>query len=89
MAAGRVAVEQRREHLVRQRGGHEQRVLPQALEHGRADLAGQRIVLGQLQVVLGLRRLVAGGQLAVEPLRLFQRLADALDLIAGKHSRYM
>ncbi|MNW22700.1 hypothetical protein D3C71_2243440 [compost metagenome] len=64
-------------------------MLPQALEHGCADFAGQRIVLGQLQVVLGLRRLVTRGHLAVEPLCLFQRLADAQNLIAGKHLRDM
>ena len=89
VAAGRVAVEQRREHLVRQGGGHEQRVLPQARQHRLADLARQRIVLGQLQVVLGLRRLVAGGDPAVLPVGFLQRLADTADLVAGEHLRYV
>ncbi len=56
----------------RQGGGHEQGMVPQALQHGFADLPGQRVVLRQLQVVLGLGRLVAGGRLAVGPFRLLR-----------------
>jgi hypothetical protein len=41
-------------------------------EHGRADFLRQRVAFGQLQVVLGFRRLVTGGDLAVRPLGLLQ-----------------
>lgn len=79
-----IAVEQRREDLERQGGGHEQGMVPQALQHGFADLPGQRVVLRQLQVVLGLGRLVAGGRLAVGPFRLLQGCADPGDFLGGE-----
>ncbi|MNP33993.1 hypothetical protein D3C76_1272590 [compost metagenome] len=77
-AAGRVTVQQRRKHLVRQCRRHELRILPQPLQHGRADFLGQRMTFRQLQVVLGLGRLIAGGDLAIGPIGLLQSLANAL-----------
>jgi len=35
------------------------------------------MTFGQLQIVLGLGRLIAGGDLAIGPVGLFQSLADA------------
>ncbi|MNP07018.1 hypothetical protein D3C76_990270 [compost metagenome] len=69
---------------MRQRGGLEQRVVPQPLQHGLGDLAGERMVLRQLQVVLGPGRLVAGGDLAVRPVGLLQGGADTGDFLAGE-----
>ena len=76
-----VAIHQGREDFVGQGGGHEQRVLPQAFEHRRANLHGKRMAFRQLQVVLGFRRLVPGGDLAVSPFSFFQRLTDASHLL--------
>ena len=65
--AALVAIEQRREDAQRQRRGDEQRVALQRAEDQVAELARDRVALGQLQVVLGPRRLMAGGDLAVDP----------------------
>ena len=59
-------------------------MLPEPLQHRLADLASQRIVLGQLQVVFGARRLVAGGDAAIEPFGRFERGADAGHLFCRK-----
>ena len=40
----------------------------------------------QLQIVLGLGRLVAGGDLAVRPICLLQSLADALHFFFREHA---
>jgi hypothetical protein len=48
---------------------------PQPLDQRAADLLGQRMAFRQLQVVLGLGRLVTGGDLAIGPVGLLQRLA--------------
>ena len=42
------------------------------------DFLGQRMAFRQLQIVFGLGRLIAGGDLAIGPIRLLQRLANAL-----------
>jgi hypothetical protein len=66
---------------------HEQRVLPEPFEHGRTDFFRQRMAFGQLQIVLGFRRLVPGGDLAVRPLGLFQSFTDAQHFLTGKQAR--
>ncbi|MNC27967.1 hypothetical protein D3C75_761570 [compost metagenome] len=86
IAALAVAVDQRREHLVRQGCRHEARGLPQAVDQRTADLLGQRVAFRQLQVVLGLGRLVAGRDLAVGPVGLLQRLADTGQFIGVKQA---
>ncbi|MNT95721.1 hypothetical protein D3C72_2376520 [compost metagenome] len=40
----------------------------------------------QLQIVFGLRRLVAGGDLAIGPIGLLQSLANALHLVFFKQA---
>ncbi|MNY76921.1 hypothetical protein D3C86_2166620 [compost metagenome] len=71
---------------MRQGGGHELWVGPQALEHRRTNLLGQGMPLGQLQVVLGLGRLMTGRDLAIGPIGLFQSLANAQHFLAGKQA---
>ncbi|MNR21057.1 hypothetical protein D3C85_1379340 [compost metagenome] len=71
---------------MRQGRRHELRVLPQTFDQGRADLLGQRMAFRQLQVVLGLGRLVAGRDLAVGPVGLLQRLADTGQFIGVKQA---
>ena len=63
----RVAVEERREDLQRQRRRDEQRVALQRAEDHLAQLARRRRVLRQLHVVLRVRRLVAGRDAAIDP----------------------
>ena len=80
-----VAVEQRREDPERERGGDEQRV---ALKRGDdliADLSRGGVIVGQLQVVLDPRRLVAGRDAAVDPARAVEPLARARERLAGQH----
>ena len=60
-------------------------MLPETLQHGFGDLAGERVVFGQLQVVFRLGRLVAGRYPTVLPGSLFQRDADTGGFFAGKH----
>ena len=62
-----IAIEERREHVQRQRGGDEERILLQRLEDYLADFPRDRMPLRNLHVVLGLRRLVTGGDPAVNP----------------------
>ena len=66
--AAAIAVEQRRKHAQRQRRRDEQRVAAQRVEDDLAELARDRMILGQLQVVLGPRRLMPGRDAAVDPL---------------------
>ncbi|MNM63748.1 hypothetical protein D3C81_751230 [compost metagenome] len=81
-----VTVDQRWKDFVRQGRRHELRVLPQTFDQGRANLLGQRMAFRQLQVVLGLGRLVTRGDLAVGPFGLLQRLTNALNLLGGKQA---
>ncbi|MNJ68571.1 hypothetical protein D3C77_648300 [compost metagenome] len=67
---------------MRQGCRHETRGLPQAVDQRTADLLGQRVAFRQLQVVLGLGRLVASRDLAVGPVGLLQRLADTGQFIS-------
>ena len=85
LAACRVAVEQGRKDLARQRGRHELRVLPEPLQHGFGNLAGEWVVLLQLQIVFGLGRLIASGDAAVLPVGLFQRGANTVGFFSGEH----
>jgi hypothetical protein len=76
-----VAVEQRGEHLERERGRDEERV---ALKRGHdhlADLLGNRMIFGKLLVVLGFRRLVAGGDATVDPMSRGKKLARLRNLL--------
>lgn len=66
---------------MRQCRRHEQRIAPQTIDQGAADLLGQRVPFWQLQVVLGLSRLITRGDLAVGPVRLLQRLTDAGEFV--------
>jgi hypothetical protein len=82
--AARIAVEERREHVQRQRRGDEERVALQRLDDHLAQLAADRVPLGQLPVVLGPRRLVAGGDLTVDPLGGLEQAARVRHLLSGK-----
>jgi hypothetical protein len=53
-----------------------------AVDQRAADLLGQRMAFRQLQVVLGLGRLVTGRDLAVGPVGLLQRLANTGQFIS-------
>ncbi|MNI73696.1 hypothetical protein D3C73_1297210 [compost metagenome] len=44
------------------------------------------MAFGELQIVLGLGRLIAGSDFAVSPIGLFQSLADALHLVFGEQA---
>ncbi|MCY1429252.1 hypothetical protein D9M71_451620 [compost metagenome] len=82
VAAFAVAVDQRREHLVRQGCRHEAWGFPQAVDQRTADFLGQRMTFRQLQVVLGLRRLITRRNLAIGPVGPLQRLADTGQFIS-------
>ncbi len=81
----RIAIEQRREDLPRQRGGEEQGIARERSQDLLADLARFDRVLGKLLVVLRLRRLVAGRHVAVDPPRGVDALAKAGDLLGVDH----
>src|SRR3546814_13422860 len=68
-----IAVEKRRKDLERQRRGDEQRRAPERVQHQPPRLPRRRAVFGQLPVALGERRLVAGGRIAVHPIRSEER----------------
>lgn len=86
IAALAVAIDQWREHLVRQRRRQEARGLPQAVDQRGADFLGQRVPFWQLQVVLGLGRLVAGSHLAIGPVSLLQGLANTGQFVSGEQA---
>ena len=83
LAAG-VAVEQRRVDPLRQRGGEEGWVLRQRVENERPEFARDRIVFRQLRIVLGLGRLMAGGDASIGPAGLLQARPAMGDLFGGE-----
>jgi hypothetical protein len=84
-----VAVEQRRVDAPWQGGGKEKRTGAECLQHQRARLCGGRPVLGQLLVVLDLRRLAAGGDAAVCPICIRQQSAAFGKAPFIQHARNM
>src|SRR5690606_27347467 len=84
-----VAVEQRRIDPSWQRGGEEGVVATERVENQRTQCPCGRVRFGQLQVLLGLRRLVTGGGLAVGPVRFLQALAGYGHLLTREYIRDM
>ncbi|VXB06048.1 hypothetical protein PSEUDO8BK_10390 [Pseudomonas sp. 8BK] len=80
-----VAVEARWQHLQRQGGRDELRVVAQALHDKVADLHYQRVILRQLLVGLSLERLVTCCQPAILPAGLFEGLTAFSDLLGRQH----
>src|SRR5262249_15152976 len=82
-----VAVEQRRKHLEWQGGRHKQRVALQGRHDRVAQLSGGGRILRQLFVVLRTRRLVSGGDAAVDPRRTLEDAAGVFHLGGGQQIR--
>ena len=82
--AARIAVEQRRIHLERQRSGKEQRIGGQRILNQGTDLARSRRALGQLHVAFDLARLRTGSDLAVHPLGSIDGGAALRDLLRSE-----
>ena len=75
----RIAVEQRRKDAQRQRRRDEQWRLSECVEdHLAGSLRGQA-VFGQLQIMLGKGRLVAGGDVAIDPVGGVDQVANGGD----------
>ncbi len=71
--------------MQRQRRGDEQRILLQRLDDHLTELARDRMTLGNLHVVLGLRRLMTGGDPAVDPLGGVEQAARLRHLLGRQH----
>jgi hypothetical protein len=82
---GVIAVEQRREDLLRQHSGYEQGIAAKRLDHHVPELARFGRGLRKLEIVFHLRRLMSGGDAAVDPGRLLHHRAAACDLLGGEH----
>ena len=67
------------------RTGDEGRMALQLVEYQRAELARDRAVVGQLQVVLGLGGLVAGRQAAVQPVGRVEAASAVRDFFGGQY----
>ena len=83
--AALVAVEQRRKHSGRKRRRDEQRVLLERRKDHLAQFARGGRSFRQLHVVFGARRLMAGGDAAIHPFGLIQKLAGAQNLIGSQY----
>ena len=79
-----IAIEQRRKDAQRQRCRHEQRIALQRRQDHVAELVRDGRTFGQLLVLLGARRLRAGGHFAVNPLGLVEQLTRARHLFGAQ-----
>src|SRR5262245_29874280 len=70
-----IAIEKRWKDFQGNRRGHEQRVLLQSVDDLIPNFTCERIVLGQLQIVLGFSRLITSCDAAIDPVGLIQPLA--------------
>ena len=82
-----IQVEQRRKDPERQRRGREQRAVLQRGENQVAQLAPDGMILGQLQVVLDLRRLAARGHPAIHPVGGIEQAARMRHLLGAENVR--
>ncbi len=80
-----VFVEQRRIDGAGQGGADEQCVALERAQHDVAQRACLLAVLGKLEIVLHLRRLVAGGDLAVTPMCRGEVVLSPLELLGRQH----
>ena len=71
--------------MQRQRRRHEQRIALQRLEDHLPELSRDRVAFGDLPVVLGARRLMPGGDLAVDPFGRVEQAARMRHLLGGQN----
>ncbi len=86
--AALIAIEKRRKHAQGQRGGDEERILPQRVQNHLAQLARRGRVLRQLHIVFHAGRLMAGGHPAVDPFGLIEKLPCLGTCVGGQHIGY-
>ncbi len=80
-----IQVEQRRKYSERQGGGRKQRAVLQRGQNHVAQLASDRMIFRQLQVVLDLRRLASRRHAAIDPVGGIEQAARVRHLLGAEN----